>query len=61
MNKPRKYIDIVIPFHNEYLNLQILLPKLYKIINKFRQAKFRIIFINDGSTDNGQILINKLR
>ena len=59
MNKPRKYIDIVIPFHNEYSNLQILLPKLYKVIKKIKQIKFRIIFVNDGSSDNGQILIKK--
>tara|TARA_B110000196_G_C21029859_1_gene607046 strand:+ start:180 stop:896 length:717 start_codon:yes stop_codon:yes gene_type:complete len=59
MNESRKYIDIVIPFHNEYLNLKILLPKLYKVIKKIKQIKFRIIFINDGSSDNGQIFIKK--
>ena len=32
MDKPRKFIDLVIPFNNEYLNLQILLPKIIKII-----------------------------
>jgi len=53
MNKPRKLIDIVIPFNNEYLNLQILLPKVLKIIKKIKYLRFRIILINDGSTDEG--------
>ena len=35
MNIPRKFIDIVIPFNNEYLNLQILLPKIYKLISSY--------------------------
>ena len=53
MNKPRKLIDIVIPFNNEYLNLQILLPKVLKMIKKIKYLRFRIILINDGSTDEG--------
>ena len=36
MDKPRKFIDIVIPFNNEYLNLQILLPKILKVLKKIK-------------------------
>ena len=43
MNKPRKFIDIVIPFNNEYLNLQILLPKTLKVLKKIKYFKFRVI------------------
>ena len=61
MDKPRKFIDLVIPFNNEYLNLQILLPKIIKIIKKIKYFKFRLIFINDGSTDKANLLINKFK
>ena len=57
MNKPRKFIDIVIPFNNEYLNLQILLPKIIKVIKRIKYFKFRLIFIDDGSSDGGYKLI----
>ena len=61
MDKPRKFIDIVIPFNNEYLNLQILLPKILKILKKIKYFKFRLIFIDDGSTDKGHLLVNKFK
>jgi len=58
MDKPRKFIDIVIPFNNEYLNLQILLPKILRVLKKIKYFKFRLIFIDDGSTDKGYLLVN---
>ena len=61
MNKPRKFIDIVIPFNNEYLNLQILLPKIIKVIKRIKYFKFRLIFIDDGSSDGGYKLIKKFK
>ena len=61
MNKPTKFIDIVIPFNNEYLNLQILLPRILKTIKKIKRFKFKLVFIDDGSTDKGHLLIKKLK
>ena len=61
MNKPRKFIDIVIPFNNEYLNLQILLPKIIKVLKKIKYLKFRVILIDDGSVDKGHLLIVKFK
>ena len=61
MNKPRKFIDIVIPFNNEYLNLQILIPNILKIIKKIKDNKFRLIFVDDGSSDYGYQVINKFK
>jgi len=61
MNKPRKFIDIVIPFNNEYLNLQILLPKILKVLKKIKYFKFRVILIDDGSIDKGHLLVNKFK
>ena len=61
MDKPRKFIDIAIPFSNEYLNLQILLPKILKVLKKIKYFKFRLIFIDDGSIDNGYMIIDKFK
>ena len=61
MNKPRKLVDIVIPFNNEALNLKILLPKLLKVLKKIKFLRFRLIFIDDGSDDKGSDIINKFK
>ena len=61
MNKPRKFIDIVIPFNNEYQNLQILIPKILKTIKKIKKLKFRLIFVDDGSEDFSFELVNKFK
>jgi len=61
MYKPRKFVDIVIPFYNEYHNLQILLPKILKTIKKIKNFRSRLIFINDASTDNGKSIIYKFK
>ena len=59
MLKPRKNVDLVVPFNNEYSNLQILVPKILKSIKKIKNYNFRLIFIDDGSTDNGFSIIQK--
>ena len=46
MYKPRKFVDIVIPFNNEYKNLQILIPKILKNIKKIKYLKFRVVFVD---------------
>ena len=61
MNKPRKFVDIVIPFHNESLNLRILLPKILKITKKIKFFKFRLVLIDDGSIDDGCLVVNKFK
>ena len=61
MHKPRKFVDIVIPFNNEYRNLQILLPKILRTIKKIKFLKFRLVFVDDGSVDNGHIIIGKFK
>ena len=61
MNKPRKFVDIVIPFYNEYQNLQILIPKILKTIKKIKYLKFRLVFIDDGSIDYGYMIIDKFK
>lgn len=55
----KKKIDIVIPAHNEDQNLNFLLPKIIKIIKSNKFYKFRLILIDDKSTDNTSFIINK--
>ena len=43
-------VDLVIPFFNEEENLQILVKELNKIIPLLKND-FKIIFVNDGSSD----------
>ena len=57
MKNSRQIIDIVIPFYNEELNLPILLPKIISIIKKLNSFKFRVICVNDGSTDKSYDLV----
>ena len=59
MHKPRRNVDLVIPFNNEKLNLKILLPKIFKTAKKIKFFNIRVVFIDDGSTDSGIMLIKK--
>ncbi|MBI4004892.1 glycosyltransferase family 2 protein [Candidatus Roizmanbacteria bacterium] len=45
-------ISVIIPFHNEKENLPILFDQLAKELKK-NAIKHEIIFVDDGSTDNG--------
>ena len=45
-------ISIIIPCYNEKESLPLFYDELNKNINKFDNAEFEIIFVNDGSNDN---------
>lgn len=49
-------ISVIIPFHNERGNLAMLLTRLRATL---RAIKHELIFIDDGSTDNGRELLDK--
>lgn len=51
-----KYIDIIVPIYNEEKNIEALYLELTETLN----FKHKVIFINDGSTDNSQAVILKL-
>lgn len=53
-----KKVNIIIPFLNEEKNLPNLLNALESII-KTRKEIFTVIFINDGSTDDGLDFLEK--
>ena len=59
INKPISKIDVVIPFYNENSNLKIFIPSLIKALKSIKKYKFRVIFVDDGSTDNGGLVVKK--
>ena len=63
-DNPLTTIAIVIPFYNEETSLAILLNELKyscESISLTYAVKFRIIFVDDGSTDNSAQVINDHR
>nr|MCK4929604.1 glycosyltransferase family 2 protein [Nanoarchaeota archaeon] len=53
----KTYLSIVIPTYNEEENIL----RLYKSIRKTKpNSKYEIIFVNDGSTDKSQEILEKL-
>ena len=51
---------IVIPFHNEKKNLEILSNELINALkNKPKDIEVSVIFVNDNSNDGGNIYISK--
>ncbi len=53
-------VNIVIPFHNEKNNLEILFNELtYALDNKPDEINVDVIFVNDKSDDGGDIFINE--
>ena len=53
------YISVVIPIYNEQGNLLELHSRLIKTLDALKKT-YEIIFINDGSTDNSEHLLNTL-
>lgn len=46
-------VSIVIPFHNEELNLKVLIPNLLKEVKKIKKlTKIEVLLIDDYSSDN---------
>jgi dolichol-phosphate mannosyltransferase len=54
-----KLISIIIPIHNEALNIYPLHKELSRYINHLAY-KFELIFVDDGSTDNSMHLLERL-
>ena len=50
MNQTRKQINIIVPFLNEEENVPVLYQRLVDVLSKEPEA-FRVIFVDDGSTD----------
>ena len=52
-------LSIVFPLFNEEKRLRETFLGIAKFKKKVRKKKIEIIFVDDGSTDNSDLLINK--
>lgn len=55
-----KKISIVIPAYNEEGNAALMYDKIKNVFSELPGYKFEIIFVNDGSRDNTQQVLEKL-
>lgn len=59
-SEPRTFITIVIPVHNEELNIPVIFREIQNILRGAR-GDWRVLFVDDGSTDTSVHAINTLR
>ena len=55
-----KKISIVIPVHNEEGNISLMYQRIKTVFSKLENYTFEMIFVNDGSRDNSQLILEKL-
>ncbi|AZA83515.1 glycosyltransferase [Chryseobacterium lactis] len=55
-----KKVSIVIPAHNEEGNVALVHEKIKEVFLGLRNYNFEIIFVNDGSRDNTQQMLEEL-
>ena len=56
-----KKISIVIPAHNEEGNVSLIRQRIADVFSKLEHYKYEIIFVNDGSTDDSLVILQKLQ
>ena len=49
-------VDVIIPFYNENQNLEILCRELSNVIPKLKHS-YKVLFIDDGSTDDSYTVV----
>ena len=52
INSDIKTISIVIPVHNEALNIKHLFNRISSSVLEIKNYQFEILFVDDGSSDN---------
>jgi len=55
-----KKISVVIPAHNEEGNISLIYERIREVFSKLENYRFEIIFVNDGSRDDTQKVIEEL-
>lgn len=55
-----KKISIVIPAHNEEGNIPLIYQRIKDVFSKIANYRFEIIFVNDGSRDNTQQILEQI-
>lgn len=53
-------LSIIIPFHNEKDNIEILYKELVGVLNDCKY-RYEIIFVDDGSTDQGRSTVEHIK
>src|SRR5680860_514014 len=56
----RKLISIVIPAYNEEKNIPLVYEKIKEVLEKLSNYNWEIIFIDDGSIDNSENILEKM-
>ena len=56
-----KLISFVFSFKNEEKNLEELIKRIHESVNKLKNYKYELIFVNDASTDNSEKTLEKLQ
>ncbi|WP_312823621.1 glycosyltransferase family 2 protein [Epilithonimonas sp.] len=55
-----KKISIIIPVHNEEGNIALIHQRIKTVFSKLQNYTFELIFVNDGSRDNSQTILEQL-
>jgi cellulose synthase/poly-beta-1,6-N-acetylglucosamine synthase-like glycosyltransferase len=55
---PEEIISVIVPFRNEEENIASVYSSL--VNQNYPKEKYQIIFVNDSSTDNSLIILNKI-
>ncbi len=56
-----KEIKILIPIYNEEESILFLKNRILNVINEIKKYSFKILFIDDGSTDGSIDIVNEIR
>jgi len=55
-----KLISVVIPAYNEEKNIPLVYEKIKEVSEKLSNYDWEIIFIDDGSTDNSENILEEM-
>ena len=55
-----KIISIIVPVHNEEKNIPLINAELLNVFSSLPIYDYEIIYVNDGSKDNSQEVIENL-
>ncbi len=61
MNRPIVTVGIVVPVHNEQDNIAELARRVWAVVQPIADYDFRLLFVDDGSTDNTVLQITQLQ
>lgn len=60
MSNPKRIISIIVPAYNEEASLKAFHEAMSQVADSLPEYDFELLFINDGSTDTTQDILNQL-